>query len=108
MAAATAFITFCTLLPFLPGRYDMLAVPLSLMAQVFGTIGLVLVPIVVLGVAIGYWSRRPGIHYGVAMVSLIASALVWIVVSLGAFATAGLALGVGALLFGIFVIASVW
>ena len=36
IGAATALITLITLLPFLPGTYDPLAVPLSTMARVFG------------------------------------------------------------------------
>ena len=31
IAGATAFILLCTILPFLPGRYDSLAVPLSML-----------------------------------------------------------------------------
>ena len=45
ITAATAFIILCTLLPFLPGPYDSLAVSLSMMAQIFGKVGLLLVPI---------------------------------------------------------------
>jgi hypothetical protein len=44
IAAATTLIIGCTLLPFLPGSYDGLAVPLSAMARIVGTFGLVLVP----------------------------------------------------------------
>lgn len=42
--AATASLILCTVLPFLPGGYDRLAVPLSAMAQMVGAAGLVIVP----------------------------------------------------------------
>ncbi|MES2881917.1 MAG: hypothetical protein V4676_07210 [Bacteroidota bacterium] len=41
----TAFLTLCMLLPFLPGRYDGLAVTISVMAQLFSFAGLLLVPL---------------------------------------------------------------
>jgi hypothetical protein len=37
-------LVLCMVYPFLPGGYDRLAVPLSTMAQVFGVVGLALVP----------------------------------------------------------------
>jgi len=46
IAGLTALLTLCMLLPFLPGRYCSLAVPLSMMAQLFGVVGLLLVPLV--------------------------------------------------------------
>jgi hypothetical protein len=42
--AATALLMLCTVVPFLPGGYDGLAVPLSAMAQMVGTAGLAIVP----------------------------------------------------------------
>ena len=51
IVAAVAFVVLCTLLPFLPGSYDGLAVPLSEMAHMFGTVGLMLVPIGLLWIA---------------------------------------------------------
>ena len=44
IVAAIALLVFCTLLPFLPGGYDPLAIPVSAMALVAGVLGLVLVP----------------------------------------------------------------
>lgn len=38
-------LAFSTVYPFLPGRYDKLAVPLSTMVQVFGVVGMALVPV---------------------------------------------------------------
>jgi len=45
------------LLPFLPGQYDSLAVPLSMMAQLFGIVGLLLVPLGVVWIAYEYRSE---------------------------------------------------
>lgn len=38
--AAIALLVLCIVLPYLPGRYDPLAAPLSAMACVFGRVGL--------------------------------------------------------------------
>ena len=94
MTAATAGILLGTLLPFLPGRYDSLAVPVSAMFQIFGTVGLLLVPVGALWVASGYWSRLAGKQYGIAIAALIASSVVWLIVSLGALMSS-LLLGLG-------------
>ena len=77
ITAATAGIILFTLLPFLPGRYDSLAVPLSLMARIFGVVGLLLVPVGALWVAFGYWSRLAARQYGIAIAALITSSVVW-------------------------------
>lgn len=97
IASATAGIMLGTLLPFLPGRYDNLAVPLSLMAQIFGKVGLVLVPVGALWVASGYWSRLAGKQYRIAIAALIASSVVWMLVSLGALVSSGFVLCLGAI-----------
>jgi|GEM_PF-6756950 len=39
------FLFLCTFYPFLSGKYDGLAVALSTMAQIFGVIGMLLVPV---------------------------------------------------------------
>ena len=49
--AATALLMLCTVVPFLPGGYDGLAVPLSAMAQMVGTAGLAIVPFAALWLA---------------------------------------------------------
>lgn len=51
MVALTACLALCMLLPFLPGRYDSLSVPLSMMAQLFGIVGLLVVPVGIVWVA---------------------------------------------------------
>src|SRR5262245_58479051 len=45
MFAALLLIVGCMFYPFLPGNYDGLAVTLSVMAQLFGMAGLLLVPL---------------------------------------------------------------
>ena len=102
-----AGIILATLLPFLPGRYDSLAVPLSGMSQIFGAVGLVLVPLGALWVASGYWSRLAGKQYGIAIVALIVSSVVWGMVSIGALVSGSLLLGLGAIALWICVVSKV-
>lgn len=84
ISAATAFIILCTILPFLPGRYDSLALPLSLMAQLFGKVGLVLVPLGAIWIAAESRSRSGRTRYVFSIIALIALSMVWAIVSLGA------------------------
>jgi hypothetical protein len=97
----TACIVLCTLLPFLPGRYDVMAVPLSATALFFGRVGLLLVPV---GAAWCVYERTrkppsgaPDPHgdkrHVFAVLSLIALSVVVMVSSVGVFAFAGLSLG---------------
>ena len=44
LAGIVGLVTLCTFYPFLPGEYDSLAVPLSMVAQVLGLAGLLVVP----------------------------------------------------------------
>lgn len=83
---ATAGVTLCTLLPFLPGTYDPLALPLSMMARVAGFVGLLFAPIGVFWMAAGFWPRLAGMHHACAVAAMIVSVLVWAAVSLAAFA----------------------
>jgi hypothetical protein len=108
ITAVTAGVMLCTLLPFLPGDYDSLAMPLSMMSQVFGIVGLLLVPVGVLWLASGYWSPLEGKQFGFAVASLIASTVVWLLISVTAAATGGLLLGLGGVVFWIYVISRVW
>lgn len=107
IAAATAGIILVTLLPFLPGPYDSLALPLSGMSRIFGTVGLLLVPVGALWAASGYWSRLAGKQYGIVIAALIASSVVWVLVSLGALVSSGLVLTLGALALGTYVVSRV-
>ena len=104
---ATAGVILGTLLPFLPGPYDSLAVPLSAIFQVFGTVGLLLVPVGVLWVASGYWSRLAGKQYALAIATLTALSIVWVIVSLAALLSGGALFGLGATGLWIYVISRV-
>jgi hypothetical protein len=95
ISAATGCIILLTALPFLPGRYDSLALPLSLMAQVFGKVGLLLVPVSLL-----WWA---GLRRAFALSALVASSFVWIIVSFAAF-TESLLLGLGMIALGVYLL----
>ncbi|HVE70489.1 MAG TPA: hypothetical protein VNI54_03905 [Thermoanaerobaculia bacterium] len=86
----TGGIVLCTLMPFLPGRYDALAVPISMLAQLFAKVGLLLVPAGI----VWMFSARAG-----RVVAIIACALVALVLSLG-IAMESIALGVIMFAFG--------
>ena len=98
MTAITAFIILCTVLPFLPGPYDRMAVPLSMMAQLFGIVGLVLVPVGIAWLAAEYsaWRTR---RFLFAIAALVASSLVWVLVSVAG-ALESLSLGLVSLALG--------
>jgi hypothetical protein len=106
LTAAIAAIVLCTLLPFLPGRYDSLAVPLSVMAQVFGQVGLLLVPIGAVWLVTERWGRPERRRYGFAVTTLIVSSLVWCIVSLGALIES-MSFGIVALAIGAYVVVRV-
>ena len=95
--AATAVITFLTFLPFLPGRYDSLAVTLSAMAWLLGRAGLLLVPCGALWMAAGPAGPLSGRRRGLAIATLAAASIVWLIVSLGALAFGGFLLAAIAL-----------
>jgi hypothetical protein len=97
---ATACILLLTLLPFFPGSYDSLAVPLSTICRSFGFIGLLLVPFGAIWVTSLYWSPLAGKRFVVAVAALIASSIVWLIISLLAFAAGGLLLGLAVVALG--------
>ena len=107
IAALTACLTLCMLLPFLPGRYDSLAVPLSMMAQLAGIVGLLLVPVGVGWLAYEFWSEGRRKRYVFTIVALIASSMVSAIVSLGAM-SGSIALGVGALVLWAHLVFRLW
>ena len=100
IAGIVAFIVLCIIYPYLPGKYDGLAVPLSTMAQVFGAVGLLLVPIGVLWLVYELENRarrREGLpsaarRYYFALASLIAASIVAMFVSLVALMVVGISL----------------
>ena len=95
------FLVLCTFYPFLSGKYDGLAVPLSTMAQIFGVIGLLLVPVGVSWLIYELRKRARGKRnlptkargYYFAMASMVASSIVAIAISLSAFVNIGLSFG---------------
>ena len=86
-------LVLCTFYPFLPGEYDALAMPLSGMAQIFGIVGLLLVPVGVLWLAYELRKRARakrslstkarGYHFGLA--AAVAASIVALAISFGAF-----------------------
>ena len=94
IAALTAVLVFVMLRPFLPGRHDGLAVPLSTMVQAFGVVGLLLVPVGVAWLVYEVRSGRKDARHRFVLTSLAAGAVVALAVSLVGVATSGLSLGV--------------
>lgn len=94
-ATTAAVILLCTLLPFLPGAYDPLALPLSMMARFGAIAALLLVPV---GVTAKYRSF--------AATTIVVATLVWLFVSLLAFMNST-ALGVLTAAVGLLVVARV-
>jgi hypothetical protein len=88
IGAIAAVMVWCIAYPFLSGRYDQLAVPLSTMAQVFGLVGLPLVP---LGLA---WLFVPRFAFALAILSVVAGTFVALVLALFATLSVGNAFGV--------------
>jgi len=105
MGGITTLIVFGVFYPFLPGDYDGSSLVLSAMAQAFGVVGLLFVPIG--GLWLGYeWRKRArrqrqlpttALGYYFALLTLLACVLVALVVSLGAFIGLGLAFGLATL-----------
>jgi hypothetical protein len=89
-AALSAVLVLIALLPFLPGSYDPLAAPLSLMARTVGVLGLLLVPIGAV------WHLRH--RYALAVTALVVLTMVCVAVSLVALMSGGYALGAATLL----------
>ncbi|MEW6405893.1 MAG: hypothetical protein AB1649_29225 [Chloroflexota bacterium] len=98
----TTLLLLCMFYPFLPGEYDAMAMSLSIIAQLLGTVGLLLVPIGILWL-VYEWRQRgqrqknlPKAHQGYyfAITALIAASLVAMVVSLLLFLSVGPSLGV--------------
>jgi hypothetical protein len=94
IAFATALIVICTLLPFLPGGFDKLAVPLSAMAQIVGTAGLLVVPFAALRLAAERVPRLARWRYTFTLLALISTTLVWALVFVSSLIHSGFALGI--------------
>jgi hypothetical protein len=96
LAGIAALLALCMVYPFLPGGYDSLAFPFSTMAQVFGLVGLVLVPGGLL------WLAAPRFGFALAIWSTVVGAAIALILALVATLSVGNALGVltlGALAF---------
>ena len=101
MGGLIMLIVLCTFYAFLPGEYDGLAVPLSAMAQTFGMVGLLLVPVGVSWLAYELRKRArrkrnlptKARGYYFALASVVVSSIVAIAVSLGAFMSISLSFG---------------
>jgi len=81
-------LAFVTVYPFLPGRYDRLAVPLSTMVQVFGVVGLALVPVGLL------WLIVPRYGFPLALLATAIGTGVALILALFATLSVGNAFGV--------------
>jgi hypothetical protein len=77
------------------------------MSQLFGKVGLLLVPAGALWMASGYWSRLAAKQNVFAIAALIGWSVVWAIVSLGALVS-GLSLGLVAFAVWAYVISRVW
>jgi hypothetical protein len=104
ITTATAGVMLCTLLPFLPGSYDPLALPLSMMARAAGFVGLLFAPIGAVWMASRYSRRLAGTQHACAVAALIVSSVVWAVASLVALATGSLSLALIWLALGVYMV----
>jgi hypothetical protein len=101
MGGITILIVLCMVYPFLPGRYDGLAMGLSTTAQTFGIVGLAFVPIGVLWFAYELWGQarnKPNLPekkggYYFAFVAVIVASLVIVAISIAGTASVGLSFG---------------
>ncbi len=103
-----AFILFCTLLPFLPGSYDNLAVAFSEMAHLFGVVGLLLVPVGLLWIGAERSSRLAQKRHVFPLLVLIVSTLVWAAVCLAAIIHSGLVLVFAVVVLWVLVLRKAW
>lgn len=94
ITAATVLVAVCTLLPFLPGGYDKLAVPLSAMAQVVGTAGLLVVPFGALRLATDRSPRLGRWRFATTLLVVISTTFVWALVLVVTFIHSGFTLGI--------------
>jgi hypothetical protein len=101
IGAITLAIVFCTFYPFLPGPHDGLSLAVSVMAQTFGVVGLLLVPVGALWLTYELRTRArternlatKASRYRFVIASVIALSLVGVAISLSALASAGLSFG---------------
>jgi hypothetical protein len=87
----SALLLLCMFIPFLPGRYDSLAVTLSFMTQVFSFGGLLLIPIGAVWLGLEIARRKKGhklagVRYVLSVVVIIISAVLVIISTIAAYA----------------------
>jgi hypothetical protein len=80
IAAGIAGAGLCAIVPFLPGRYDPMAVTVSIMAQVFGLVGLIIVPVGLLWLVAEHRGRSTR-RRAYAIAALIVCSVVWLLIS---------------------------
>jgi hypothetical protein len=88
IVCVAALLVLATVYPFLPGGYDRMAVPLSTMAQVFGVVGLALVPGGLL------WFAMPRLGFALAVLSTVVGTGIALILALFATLSVGNAFGV--------------
>lgn len=93
IVGAIALLLLFTFLPFFPGRYDSLAIPLSMMAQVGTILGLLFVPCGLLWIVGDRSQRLSQRRIIFPALALAASSLVWAGVFVAALTHSGFALG---------------
>jgi nitrate reductase NapE component len=94
----TALLALGISYPFLSGDYDRLAIPMSTIIQVFGVVGLTLVPVGI------FWLVKPRYRFGFAITALIVSTFVILVICLFATLSVGKSLGALILLVWTFIV----
>ena len=94
LIAVVAAILLCTLLPFLPGRYDSLAAPLSTLSRIFGIVSLLLTPFGTLLSASAHSSWLAGKRRVISIAAATGSSLVLVILSLAAWALSSTSLAV--------------
>ncbi len=83
----TLILSLCIVYPFLPGEYDALAMPISIMVQSFGAIGLLLSIVGLL------WLAIPKNHFVFAIIFLYLSTFIILILAFFAFLSAAKSLG---------------
>jgi hypothetical protein len=83
VVAACLILIGLIVYPYLPGRHDGLAVALSTTTQMFGVVGLLLVPVGVL------WMKFPARRFSLGILSLLVASIVTFVLAVTAAASVG-------------------
>ncbi len=94
----SGLLIFFMVLPFFPGRFDLLALPLSILVQVIGIAGL---PLPLIGLL---WLIWPKYRFGCAVAALIAGIFLLLVLSLIAVLSVGYSVGLILFSAGLFVL----